>query len=88
MFLPPYSPDYNLIELAFSKLKALFRKAAGPAIDGFWDAIGRILDTFSPSQCRTYFKGELYTRVPLLPRSDSPVLGPPRRPDPRRFASI
>ena len=60
MFLPPYSPDYNPIELAFSRLKALLRKAAEPTIKVLWDAIGCILDTFSPSQCRNYFKAARY----------------------------
>ena len=60
VFLPPYSPDYNPIELAFSKLKALLRKAAERTVEGLWDAIGRILDTFSPTECRNYFKAAVY----------------------------
>ena len=59
-FLPPYSPDYNPIELAFSKLKALLRKAAERTIEALWDAIGRALDTFSPTECRNYFKAAGY----------------------------
>ena len=46
--LPPYSPDFNPIEKAFSKLKALLRKAAERTVDGLWDAIGRFLDAFTP----------------------------------------
>ena len=38
-YLPPYSPDFNPIENAFSKLKACLRKAAARTIDGLWDAI-------------------------------------------------
>lgn len=60
MFLPPYSPDYNPIELAFSKLKALLRKATERTVEALWDAIGRILDTFSPDECRNYFKAAGY----------------------------
>ena len=60
VFLPPYSPDYNPIELAFSRLTALLRKAAERTIEGLWDAIGRILDTFSPTECRNYFKAAGY----------------------------
>ena len=60
VFLPPYSPDYNPIELAFSKLKALLRKAAERTVEGLWDAIGRTLDTFSPTECRNYFKAAGY----------------------------
>lgn len=55
LFLPPYSPDFNLIEKAFSKLKAHLRKAAERTIHGQWDAIGRILDLYSPQECANYF---------------------------------
>ncbi|MDP6427866.1 MAG: IS630 family transposase, partial [Rhodospirillales bacterium] len=48
LYLPPYSPDFNPIELAFSKLKALLRKAAERTIDGLWDKIGVILEQFTP----------------------------------------
>ncbi|GGI92914.1 hypothetical protein GCM10007973_31500 [Polymorphobacter multimanifer] len=56
LFLPPYSPDFNPIEKAFSKLKALLRKAAERTIHGLWDAIGRILNLYSPQECANYFK--------------------------------
>lgn len=55
LFLPPYSPDFNPIEKAFSKLKALLRKAAERTVDGLWNAIGRLIDTFSPPECVNYF---------------------------------
>jgi transposase len=55
-FLPPYSPDFNPIEKAFSKLKAHLRKAAERTIHGLWNAIGRILDLYSPQECANYFK--------------------------------
>ncbi|MDP6588840.1 MAG: transposase, partial [Alphaproteobacteria bacterium] len=54
-YLPPYSPDFNPIELAFSKLKALLRKAAERTIDGLWDKIGVILEQFTPQECKNYF---------------------------------
>jgi len=54
-FLPPYSPDFNPIEQAFSKLKAHLRKAAERTIHGLWNAIGRILDLYSPQECTNYF---------------------------------
>ena len=54
-FLPPYSPDFNPIEKAFSKLKAHLRKAAERTIHGLWAAIGRILDLYSPKECQNYF---------------------------------
>ena len=43
LYLPPYSPDFNPIENAFSKLKAHLRKAAERTVDGLWAAIGRII---------------------------------------------
>ena len=60
MFLPPYSPDYNPIELASSKLKALLRKATERTFKGPWDAVGRTLDTFSTSERRNYLKAAGY----------------------------
>ena len=56
LFLPPYSPDLNPIEMAFSKLKAHLRKAAKRTVEGLWKAIARILETFKPQECRNYFK--------------------------------
>ena len=55
LYLPPYSPDLNPIEQAFSKLKAHLRKAAERTIHGLWDAISRILDLYSPQECANYF---------------------------------
>jgi transposase len=54
-YLPPYSPDFNPIENAFAKLKALLRKAAERTIDALWSAIGRIIDLFNPGECENYF---------------------------------
>ncbi|MBL4557215.1 MAG: IS630 family transposase [Rhodobacteraceae bacterium] len=47
-FLPPYSPDFNPIEMAFSKLKARLRKAAARTVEGLWRAVAEALDAFSP----------------------------------------
>lgn len=55
LYLPPYSPDFNPIEKAFSKLKALLRKAAERTVEGLWTAIGRLLDAFTPTECANYF---------------------------------
>ena len=55
LFSPPYSPDFNPIEQAFSKLKAHLRKAAERTIHSLWNAIGRILDLYSPRECANYF---------------------------------
>jgi transposase len=59
-YLPPYSPDFNPIENAFSKLKVLLRKAAQRTVDGLWAAIGRILDLFTPTECRNHFAAAGY----------------------------
>jgi transposase len=56
VYLPPYSPDLNPIEMAFSKLKALLRKAAARTRDALWDKIGDALLAFSPQECANFFK--------------------------------
>jgi transposase len=55
LFLPPYSPDLNPIEMAFAKLKAHLRKAAERSIPALWDRIGSILELFSPDECLNFF---------------------------------
>ena len=60
LFLPPYSPDFNPIENAFAKLKALLRKAAERTIPGLWTTIGRLLDAFTPGECANYFAAAGY----------------------------
>ena len=63
LYLPPYSPDFNPIELAFSKLKRLIRSAKERTIDQLWKTCGQILDRFSESEFRNYFRhaGYRYT---------------------------
>jgi transposase len=56
LFLPPYSPDLNPIEMAFSKLKAHLRKAKARTFDALWRAIGNICDIFSPIECWNFLK--------------------------------
>ena len=60
LFLPPYSPDFNPIEMAFSKLKALLRKAAERTVEGLWSAIGRFIDTVTPDECANLFAAAGY----------------------------
>jgi len=60
IFLPPYSPDLNPIELAFAKLKALLRKAAERTVAGLWDKIGDVLNAFTPEECANYFRHDGY----------------------------
>jgi transposase len=59
-YLPPYLPDFNPIENAFAKLKALLRKASERTIDGLWNAIGRLIDLFPPTECANYFNAAGY----------------------------
>ena len=59
-FLPPYSPDFNPIENAFSKLKALLRKVAARTRDALWSAVGAALEAFTPDECRNYFTAAGY----------------------------
>ena len=54
-FLPPYSPDFNPIEKAFSKLKAMLRKVEERTVSGLWDLIGKLVDVFKPTKCANYF---------------------------------
>jgi transposase len=56
LYLPPYSPDLNPIEMAFAKLKALLRKAAERSVDALWDKIGESLGKFSSDECANYFR--------------------------------
>lgn len=54
-FLPPYSPDFNPIEKAFARLKAMVRKAAKRTVSGLWDLIGKLVNLFHPRECANYF---------------------------------
>ncbi len=58
--LPPYSPDFNPIEQAFSKLKAILRKIAARTRDTLWNAVAIALDAFSPDECANYFTAAGY----------------------------
>jgi transposase len=60
LFLPPYSPDFNPIEQAFAKLKALLRRAAARTVDALWDAIAGVIDQFSPTECENFFRSAGY----------------------------
>lgn len=56
LYLPPYSPDFNPIEKAFAKLKAVLRAKAERTIDGLWSYVGLIVTLFEPKECANYFK--------------------------------
>jgi transposase len=56
VYLPPYSPDFNPIELVFSKLKWLVRSAEARTIDSLWRLLGQILDNFPAAECQNYLR--------------------------------
>lgn len=60
LYLPPYSPDFNPIEMAFSKLKALLRKAAVRTVVQLWEAIADAIEAFPPNECANYFAAAGY----------------------------
>lgn len=62
-YLPPYSPDLNPIELAFSKFKKLLRDGAERTTEKLWDLCGQVLDLFTETECRNYLQhcGYRYT---------------------------
>jgi transposase len=56
LFLPPYSPDLNPIEMAFAKLKAHLRRIGARTIDELWRAVGSICELYTPNECWNYLK--------------------------------
>ncbi len=61
-FLPPYSPDFNPIEMAFSKFKAFLKKTAARTVDDLWNAIAEAIELFTPTECENYFAAHAYDR--------------------------
>ena len=59
-FLPPYSPDFNPIEFAFSKLKTLLRAAAARTREALWTTVGLMLDAVTPHEARNLFTASGY----------------------------
>lgn len=60
VYLPPYSPDLNPIEQAFAKLKALLRTIAARTVTTLGDALGDLLDCFTPQECANYLANAGY----------------------------
>ena len=60
LYLPPYSPDLNPIEMAFSKLKALLRKHVAREFDALADAVADVLKDFSSAECRNFIRHANY----------------------------
>jgi transposase len=63
LFLPPYSPDLNPIEQAFSQIKSHLRKAEARTLDALWRAIGDICDLFEPQECWNFLRAAGYASV-------------------------
>lgn len=64
MFIPPYSPDLNPIEMAFAKLKALLRAKAIRTVEALWKALGNLVDCFTPEDCANFFRHDGYFQSP------------------------
>ena len=62
LYLPSYSPDLNPIEQAFAKLKSLLRAWALRTIDALWNALGDIVDCFTPTECANFLRHAGYLR--------------------------
>ncbi len=62
LYLPPYSPDFIPIKMAFSKLKAALRKAAARTVPDLWQAIASAIDAFTLTECQNYFAAARYDR--------------------------
>jgi len=56
LFLPPYSPDLNPIEMVFAKLKTLLRAAAERTRDDLWQRIGTLIEIFKSDECSNYIR--------------------------------
>ncbi len=63
LFLPPYSPDLNPIEQVFAKLKHGLRRSGERTIDAVCHRIGKLLETFSPTECRNYLVNAGYASI-------------------------
>lgn len=61
LFLPPYSPDLNPIELIFAKVKQLLRSLASRTRDALWKAMQSVLDKVTPSDASNCYKHCGYT---------------------------
>jgi transposase len=63
LYLPPYSPDFNPIEQAFSKFKWLLKSAAQRTVEALWKTCGDLINNFTETECRNYIRhcGYRYT---------------------------
>ena len=66
LYLPPYSPDFNPIEEAFSKVKTLLRKAAARTRESLVEAMGSALDAVTYRDTRGSIEHRTYRMAPQL----------------------
>ena len=66
LYLPPYSPDFNPIEMVFAKLKRLVRKLKSRKVEDLWQRLGELCDVFSPQECLNNFRHAGYCRTQKL----------------------
>jgi transposase len=63
LFLPPYRPDLNPIEMMFAKLKTLLRKADERSVEATWRRICDLLSAFTAKECAAYLCHAGYASV-------------------------
>jgi len=56
LYIPPYSPDLNPIEMVFAKIKSILRKKALRTVAALWEELGKITECVSPTECRNYLR--------------------------------
>jgi len=67
VYLPPYSPDLNPIELVFAKMKWLLRSQEARTMDELWKSLGNNVSEFHPQECSNYFRHCGYRRASVTP---------------------
>ena len=60
VFLPPYSPDLNLNEMAFSKLKAHLRRMKARTFNTLFESVAEACELFPQQECQNYFRAAGY----------------------------
>jgi transposase len=63
VYIPPYSPDLNPIEMVFAKIKSILRKKALRTIEALWKQLGEISECISPTECRNYLRHAGYFQL-------------------------
>jgi transposase len=64
LYLPPYSPDLNPIEMVFAKLKAILRSIAARTVDQLWKALGAISEAVTPAESMNFMRKAGYFQSP------------------------